>query len=66
MAMKIFVKNVKCNGCVNNIRNKLSDDPRIKSVEVKIEGGEVTLDADESIRAEIVETLSALGYPEAS
>lgn len=63
--MKINVKNVKCNGCVNNIRSKLSEDPRIKNVEVKIEGGEVTLDADESIRAEIVATLAAIGYPEA-
>lgn len=63
--MKINVKNVKCNGCVNNIRSKLSEDPRIQNVEVKIEGGEVTLDADESIRAEIVATLAALGYPEA-
>lgn len=63
--MKINVKNVKCNGCVNNIRSKLSEDPRIQNVEVKIEGGEVTLDADESIRAEIVATLAVLGYPEA-
>lgn len=63
--MKISVQNVKCNGCVNNIRNTLSKDPRIQNVEVTIEGGEVSLDADESIRAEIVATLAELGYPEA-
>lgn len=63
MAFTLKVKNVKCNGCVNNIRTKLSADPRIKSVEVKIEGGEVTLDADEAIRDEIIATLTELGYP---
>jgi copper chaperone CopZ len=66
MSFTLKVKNIKCNGCVNNIRTKLSADPRIKAVEVRIEGGEVEVDADAAIQDEVVTTLTELGYPPAA
>lgn len=59
------VLNVKCGGCVSNIQNGLKDLPGVESVEVTIEGGQVTVSGENLDRAQISSKLSEIGYPEA-
>lgn len=63
MSYSIEVENIKCNGCATSIRNKLLADGRVRAVEVDIEAGRVTLDADDAGRDEVVAVLAHLGYP---
>lgn len=61
---KFRVKNVKCGGCVNTIRQGLQDMPGVQSVEVVIEGGAVTVNGEGLDRAALTHKLQQLGYPE--
>ncbi len=58
------VQNVKCGGCVSTIENGLKELPGVETVEVTIEGGQVTVTGDNLSRAELSDTLKQLGYPE--
>jgi copper chaperone len=58
------VDNIKCGGCANTIRKRLSEIDGVSAVDVNVEAGVVTLEADESLRQQLVETLAASGYPE--
>ncbi len=62
--MEIFVENIKCGGCASSITKKLNETFDTQSAEVNVEQGMVSLEADESKRDEVVETLLGLGYPE--
>jgi len=61
---KFTVKNVKCGGCVANIQKGLSSLPGISTVDVVIDGGEVTVSGDQLDRGQISAKLKELGYPE--
>lgn len=66
MASEQFtVQNVKCGGCVSAIENGLKELPGVESVEVTIEGGQVTVSGAELSRQQISDKLQQLGYPEA-
>jgi len=58
------VKNVKCGGCVNTIRQGLQGLAGVKSVEVVIEGGAVSVNGEGLDRAALADKLQQLGYPE--
>jgi copper chaperone len=64
MNLTIDVENVKCGGCANSIRKGLSEDPRVRSVEVDVPAGRVSVEASEDIRADVVARLARLGFPE--
>lgn len=59
------VQNVKCGGCVSTIENGLKELPGVQTVEVTIEGGQVSVTGDNLSRAELSDKLKQLGYPEA-
>jgi copper chaperone len=59
------VKNVKCGGCVSAIENGLKAMPGVESVEVTIDGGQVTVTGSDLSRDQLSAKLSELGYPEA-
>ena len=62
--MEIFVENIKCGGCASSIQKKLNEAFDTQSTEVNVEQGMVSLEADDTKRDEVVETLLGLGYPE--
>jgi copper chaperone CopZ len=59
------VMNVKCGGCVSAIENGLKEMPGVDSVEVTIDGGQVTVTGSDLSREQLSAKLSELGYPEA-
>ncbi len=61
---ELTVQNVKCNGCVNTIKNGLLQDTRIQQVEVDIPTGKVTVISQVDMRSVIQATLQTLGFPE--
>lgn len=64
MTFVVEVENIKCGGCANTIRKRLMALPGVRDAEVMIEDGRIRIDADESRRAAVVDTLLAAGYPE--
>ena len=64
MASTLQVENSKCGGCANTIRKRLLEIEGVSDVTVKVEEGEVEVAADESLRPQLVETLTSSGYPE--
>lgn len=64
MSYTISVENIKCGGCANTIKHKVSQMDGVKSVAVVIEEGLVTIDGDEARRDEVSAKLLHLGYPE--
>lgn len=61
---KFQVKNVKCGGCVNTIRQGLMSMAGVKAVDVVIQGGEVTVSGEDLKREVLAQKLGQLGYPE--
>lgn len=64
MAYEISVENIKCGGCANTITTRLNEMDTVDSCEVNIEKGIVTINGDESHKAEVTQLLLKLGYPE--
>ncbi|MCK4675766.1 MAG: heavy-metal-associated domain-containing protein [Gammaproteobacteria bacterium] len=64
MTYDLSVENIKCGGCANTITSKLNALDIIDSCEVDIENGVVTINGDESNKAEVTQLLLKLGYPE--
>ena len=60
------VRNVKCGGCVDTIRQGLLSVAGVNEVAVVIQGGEVTVDGEDLDRAALAHKLDQLGYPEAA
>ncbi|MCW8827539.1 MAG: heavy-metal-associated domain-containing protein [Gammaproteobacteria bacterium] len=58
------VQNVKCGGCVSAIESGLKELTGVESVEVTIEGGQVTVSGESLSREAISDKLKQLGYPE--
>jgi copper chaperone len=63
---KFVVKNVKCQGCVNNIRNGLMGIPGVQDVQIDIPTGQVSVQGQGLSRELIAAKLGQIGYPEAS
>ena len=64
MAYDISVENIKCDGCANTITTRLNALDIVDSCQVNIEQGVVTVNGDESHKAEVTQLLLKLGYPE--
>ncbi len=64
MDILISVDNIKCGGCANSIRQRLTKIPHLLTVEVDIKGENVLITAEHDIRAQVIEALNAMGYPE--
>ena len=64
MSIEIQVENIKCGGCAGTIKKKLSEDSRVRAVEVNIDEGRVSILAIEIDRTELCALLLKLGYPE--
>ncbi len=60
----IDVENIKCGGCANTIENKLKKLDSVTQVSVNVEQGQVTIEAGDDSRVQLVDTLLASGYPE--
>lgn len=64
MSFSIQVENIKCGGCANTIRKRLTQLPGVAGVQVDIEQGAVHVEADPTLRAAAAEALLQAGYPE--
>lgn len=64
MEICIQVENIRCGGCANTINKKLSEDPRVDSINIDIENQIINVESQEDIQADIAKTLLQLGYPE--
>lgn len=64
MAFSIEVENIKCGGCANTIRKRVMELAGVSHAEVLVEQGMVRVEADDSLRAAVVEALLQAGYPE--
>jgi len=64
---KIVIANLKCAGCENTIKKKISEIAGVKNVKVSHEEDSVTIDMEDNVeRKKITDTLHSLGYPEAT
>ena len=61
---QIFVENIKCNGCINSIKNALLKNKGVIAVEIYKQEDKVCVTGVAIERSEMVSNLSALGYPE--
>lgn len=64
---KIIIANLKCSGCENTIKTKLSEITGVEAVLVNHEEDSVTITHDEKVEREVfTKKLHDLGYPEAT
>ncbi len=63
MEQTIAVENIKCGGCANTIKKKLTEQFSPDTIEVNVEQGEITLAAEALNMDAIEETLRNIGYP---
>ena len=65
MNANIFVQNLKCGGCAQTIKNKLSEITGIVEIEVHIESGLIEFGYDDSsILNDAKKLLKSIGYPD--
>ena len=64
MRYQLSVENIKCGGCANSITSKLLELDGVSSVDVDIENGIVSADANEGMQEAIAASLLGMGYPE--
>ena len=68
MKISLLVENIKCGGCANGIKQKLSVIDGVENVNVGVEAGQVDFDIavenQDSLTLEVKQTLLAMGYPE--
>ena len=62
--LEIKVANVKCNGCVVNIKNGLAEMNGLESVAVDLASGVVSVNGGGVDQQGVVSKLAELGYPE--
>ncbi|WP_370478422.1 heavy-metal-associated domain-containing protein [Tamlana flava] len=64
MTTTLEVQNLKCGGCANSIKEKLSLLPNVKDISVDVEHSLVSFSLDEESTVATVKTLlSKIGYP---
>ena len=61
---KIIVENVTCNGCANSIKRQLSTLEGVKTVDVDVASGVVTVTHEDVPHNLIAVKLNDIGYPE--
>ena len=61
---QIFVENIKCEGCVVNIKEHLQQIKGVTAVEVYKDEQKVCVSGIALEKQELVKKLAALGYPE--
>lgn len=67
MTSEIIVANLKCHGCANSIKGKLSTIEGVEAVSVDNDKDSVTIEHAESVdRGTLTSTLHSMGYPEAT
>jgi copper chaperone CopZ len=60
----LSLKNIKCDGCVKSIKTAMEKHTNINEVTVVKETGAVTIKGEGLINSNIIEELTALGFPE--
>jgi len=65
MKERFTTQNIKCSGCVDAIRNGLSELAGVERVEVDISSGGVAVEGSGLQREQLATKLAELGYPEA-
>ncbi|MEL0454600.1 heavy metal-associated domain-containing protein [Flavobacteriaceae bacterium SZ-1-7] len=64
MTTTLEVQNLKCGGCANSIKEKLSLLPNVKDISVDVANSLVSFSSDEeSTVATVKSLLSKIGYP---
>ena len=64
MNTKIFIQNLKCNGCATTITKKLSHLENIADIKVAVEESSVAFNYKDNLDLEaVIETLKENGYP---
>lgn len=61
---QIFVENIKCEGCMNSIKNALLKENGVSAVQVLLEEDKVCVSGIAIDKDMLVKKLSSLGYPE--
>ena len=63
----ILIANLKCNGCENTIKNKISSIEGVESVTVNHDADSVTIQhSGKATREDFTKKLYSIGYPEAT
>lgn len=64
MNTKVFIQNLKCNGCATTITKKLSHLDHVSEIKVDVEESSVSFNYKDNLDLEVVlETLRENGYP---
>ncbi|MBK9192555.1 MAG: heavy-metal-associated domain-containing protein [Crocinitomicaceae bacterium] len=64
---KIIIANLKCAGCENTIKKRISGIEGVKNVNISQDEDSVTVDMEDQLeRKQITNLLHKLGYPEAT
>ena len=64
---QIVIANLSCDGCVNTITKKLKAISGVETVEVDLNTNQVNIQHLKSVnRLQLTETLTSIGYPEAT
>ena len=64
MNTKVFIQNLKCNGCANTIIKKMSNLENITDIKVDVEESSVSFSYKDNLDLVVVEeTLKENGYP---
>ena len=69
MTISVAVENIKCGGCANGIKQKLTVLEGVQNIEVDVEAGLVTCELDEQVNSDemlglVKAKLASMGYPE--
>ena len=62
--IQVHVENIKCGGCEKSIIKGLSAIKGISNISINRDQQLVSVDADESLRPELLSKLKSMGYPE--
>ncbi len=62
--LELKLKNIKCDGCVESIKNAITTFDNVDAVSVNKETGLVRIYGKKLNKKELTEKLSILGYPE--
>ncbi len=64
MQQEIMLENIKCGGCAGKIRQAMEETEGVTGVDVDIESGRVSFQAEAALKETLGRKLLSLGYPE--